>query len=365
MKILCDRQQLQEAFHVVGATAPTKTTRNILQHVMLRASGEELTLFATDEELSARMEITGVKVKQEGSMLLPARETMALLKELQHPTVSLERSEFRCNLESGTDSFVLLGDDPDQFPSEPKLEESTVLKIPSVRFLEMVQQTAFAAAREETRYAINGVLVERTDGRLRLVATDGRRLAMTFEPDDGQDEAVRVIAPLRSLQTLSRALGDGTDDDLLLHVGTHQIAFQCGRMEWISQLLDTTFPEYEGVIPKSAESTIEIPRVDLERALRKVAIMSRGDVRLVRFDFTPDGLKLSAESSDVGRADVSIDVQLKGAGGPINFNPDFVLEALRATERDVVRLDMTDDATPAKFTLDEAFTYVLMPISGS
>ena len=161
MKILCDRQQLQEAFHVVGATAPTKTTRNILQHVMLRASGEELTLFATDEELSARMEITGVKVKQEGSMLLPARETMALLKELQHPTVSLERSEFRCNLESGTDSFVLLGDDPDQFPSEPKLEESTVLKIPSVRFLEMVQQTAFAAAREETRYAINGVLVER------------------------------------------------------------------------------------------------------------------------------------------------------------------------------------------------------------
>ena len=176
---------------------------------------------------------------------------------------------------------------------------------------------------------------------------------------------MRVIAPLRSLQTLSRALGDGTDDDLLLHVGTHQIAFQCGRMEWISQLLDTTFPEYEGVIPKSAESTIEIPRVDLERALRKVAIMSRGDVRLVRFDFTPDGLKLSAESSDVGRADVSIDVQLKGAGGPINFNPDFVLEALRATERDVVRLDMTDDATPAKFTLDEAFTYVLMPISGS
>ena len=138
-----------------------------------------------------------------------------------------------------------------------------------------------------------------------------------------------------------------------------------GGTTLVSQLLEYKFPEYEVVIPKAAETSIEIQRDQLEQNLRKVAVMSSGDLRMVRFNFSSSSLEMSAESSGIGRADLVMDVEVKGAGGSISFNPDYVLDALKVADLETIRLDMTDDSTPAKLTLGEAYTYVLMPISGS
>ncbi len=366
MKILCDRQQLLEAFAFVGGITPQKTPKPILQNVLCRAEGDRLSLFATDVEMSAKVELDSVKVTRPGTVLLPARETAELLRELGEATLTLTSEDNRCTIESGPGSYVLLGADPEQFPKEPTLDTGIALELPAPRFLEMVRRTSFAAAREETRYAINGLLLDHSDGSLRMVGTDGRRLALCYlHHIDGDGEDRRVVVPIRALQALARTLPEDESGTLRITIGTTQIRFAVGSMSLISQLLDNRFPEYEQVIPKAADSTIEVRRDLLEKNLRRVRVLASDDVRMVRFQFTDSSLKLSAETSGVGRADLTMDVQLQGAGGGISFNPDYLLDALKVSDQEIVRLDMTDDSTPAKFTLGEAYTYILMPISGS
>ena len=279
--------------------------------------------------------------------------------------MTLESKEHRCKIESGTGAFVLLGDDPEQFPTEARFEANRKIELRAGRFLEMVRQTAFAAAREETRYAINGLMVDVSSGCLRLVATDGRRLALTYQNLDGDVDDHRAVIPIRALMALTKAISDDSQEPLTVSFASNQIAFAFGNVELVSQLLENRFPDYEQVIPKVADSSIELNKGMLEHNLRKVAVLSGGDVRMVVLSFKETSLGLSAESSGVGRADVSMDIDMKGAGGSISFNPDYLLDALKVCEQDVVRIDMTDDSTPAKLALGEAFSYVLMPISGS
>lgn len=364
MKILCDRTALQEAVNVVSAVVPVKTTKPILHNLIVRADSDGIVLFATDLEMAAKVRLDSVKVSRPGNVLLPARETGALLRELSDPTVTLESKDQRCRIESGGGSFVLLGEDPEQYPDEAKTEGGKKLEVPAAAMLRMIRETVFAAAREETRYAINGVLVDAAGGCVRLVATDGRRLAISYENVDSKSE-FKVVVPLRALNTLARALPEDSKELVLIEVGTKQVLFTCGRTQLVSQLLETRFPDYEGVLPKSAETTVEVQKALLEGALRRAAILSANDMRMVRFEVGEQTLRMTAESSARGRADVSIDANVKGAGGSISLNPDYILEALRACELEQVRLDMSDDSMPAKFTLGESFTYVVMPISGS
>ncbi|MFK7739499.1 MAG: DNA polymerase III subunit beta [Planctomycetota bacterium] len=367
MKILCDRAALLEAVSVVSSVVPSKTTKPILQNVLLRADGEGITLFATDLEMAAKVHLDSVKVSDPGTVLLPGRETSALLRELSDPTVTLESNEMRCRIESGGGSFVLLGEDPEQFPDEAKVESGKQLEIPASVLLRMIQETMFAAAREETRYAINGVLMDAGAGSVRMVATDGRRLAISYQNDvQGlADIEFKAVVPLRALATLARALDADSKDAMRVVIGDKQIVFNTGQTQLVSQLLDTRFPDYEGVMPKAADTTVEIEKAVLEGALRRTAILCSAEMRMVRFEVGDQSMRMTAESNARGRADVSIDCNVKGDGGSINFNPDYILEALRQCELDQIRLDMSDDSMPAKFTLGESFTYVVMPISGA
>ncbi|MBK8099230.1 MAG: DNA polymerase III subunit beta [Planctomycetes bacterium] len=365
MKILCDRTQLQEAVGVVSSVVPTKSPKPILHNLLLRVDDEGITLFATDLEMAAKTRLDAVKVSRKGLLLLPAREASALLRELSDPTVTMDSTDQRCRIESGGGSFVLLGEDPSQFPEEIKLVSNKRVELPAGRLLRMIQESAFAAAREETRYAINGVLFDLAAGCLRLVATDGRRLALSYQNIDAAQAEFKVVVPLRALTTLSRAIPEGSKDPLQIAVGDKQIEFTFGKTQLISQLLECRFPDYEGVVPKAADTSVEIQKAVLESALRKTAILCSDDLRMVKFEVGDQALRITAESSARGRADVSVDVNVKGAGGSINFNPDYILEALRVCQLDQVRLDMSDDSMPAKFTLGESFTYVVMPISGT
>ena len=367
MKILCDRNQLQEAFSFVAGIAAQKTPKPILQHVLLDAQKDRVTLYATDQEILAQVSLESVKVSKPGKVLLPAKETSALLRELSDPTLTLAGKEFRCTLESGGGSFVLVGDDPDKFPSYSRaLKGGQSFSMPAGSFVDMVRKTIFAAAREESRYMINGLLMDCRQDCLRLVGTDGRRLALNYYNFPGAEQpTLKVVVPHRALQVLSRAVTEDSKEEIKISCTDNQAGFEFGNFRLITQLLENSFPDYEVVIPKSAETSCDLDRHLLERNVRQVAVLSSGDLRVIKLNFENQSLELSAESADKGRADQVMPVDVKGAGGALSFNPDYLLEALKVADQDVVRLDMSDDSKPAKLTLGEAFTYVLMPISGS
>jgi DNA polymerase-3 subunit beta len=262
---------------------PAKTTKTVLYNFRVQADTDGITLFATDLEMAAKVTLDSVKVGKKGSVLLPARESAALLRELSDPTVTLESNDNRCKIESGGGSFVLLGEDPEQFPEEVAVKSGKRIELSCGQMLRMIQETVFAAAKEETRYAINGVLLDAGSGCVRMVATDGRRLAISYEHTDTKVE-FKVVVPLRALNTLSRALVEGSKETLHVEVGDKQIVFTTGKTQLVSQLLETRFPDYEGVLPKSADTTVEVQRSVLESALRRAAILCSADLRMVRFE---------------------------------------------------------------------------------
>jgi DNA polymerase-3 subunit beta len=364
MKVLCDRQQLTNAFAVVAGIAPSKSPKSIVQNVLVKAERDGLTLLATDLEMSARVKATAVKVDEPGRALLPARETQALLRELTEPTLSLSSRDFGCSIESGGGSFLMLGGDPDEFPPETDVEQGKKLAIRASRLQEMLRRTVFAATKEESRYAVTGVLMDCRQNCLRLVATDARRLALNYENlGEGCDD-VRVVLPLGVVNLLLKGLADAGDGMVHVVAGAQQIAFSVDDTLLVGRLLDAKFPEYESVIPKIAETTVEVNRALLETSLRRVAVLTGSDLRQAKFSFSSSTLEMTAENSAVGRADQVIDVDLKGAGGVIALNPDFLLDALRVCDVDTVRIDMTDDSVPVKLTLGETFTYICMSITG-
>ncbi|MBI5850949.1 MAG: DNA polymerase III subunit beta [Planctomycetes bacterium] len=365
MKTLCDRQELQDAFAVVSGIPPLKSTKPILQNVLMRAADDGVTFFATDNEMSARSALSSVKVSEPGVILLPAKEAAALLRELGDKTVAIQAKDGRCRIECGGGAFDLLSPDASEFPTEPSFTPEVEVEVAAKVFQAMQRMTSFAVAREETRYAINGLLLDFVDGCLRMVGTDGRRLALAYANLPSNAQRARAVVPLRALQTLAKAVPGDNDETLRIGFGKNQMRFTVGSIQLISQLLENRFPEYEQVIPKAAESTIEIDRVELERNLRRVAILASDDVRMVRFKFSGNELEMTAESSNVGKARQTMTVDMKGKGGSIAFNPDFLIDALKVCELDVVRMDMTDGSIPAKFTLGESYCYVLMPISGT
>ncbi len=367
MKILVDRNQLQAAFSLVASIAPQKTPKPILQNILMKVESDGVTLFATDYEISATVCVESVKVQEPGWVLLPARETSALLRELNDPTLTLKSKEMRCTIESGGGSFVLVGDDPEQFPSETQIGKGNKIKIPAGVFLSMIRKTMFAAAREESLYMINGVLFDCRDDCLRLVATDGRRLALNYYNLEGgkASPTIKSVVPIRALQMLTKAISEDSSEELEIMFTDNQVGFRFAGVSLVSQLLECNFPDYDVVVPKSAETSCEINRELLERNVRTVAVLSSGDLRVIRMNFEGQTLAMSAESSGVGRADQVMEVNIKGAGGSLSFNPDYLLEALKVADPAVIRLDMSDDSTPAKLTLGESFTYILMPISGS
>lgn len=366
MKILCDHHELREAFGIAASVVPSKSPKPVLQNVLLHASEKGLSLLATDLELAAHIDLDAVKVKEPGEALLPAKQTDALLREIQEPTISLETNDNRCTLEAGGGSFVLLGDDPREFPKVGFVEKNAErIEIPAGKLAEMIRQTAFAAAREESRYAINGVLIECSGDRVNLVATDGRRLAWNYWHAPGELPECRVVVPLRALTAVAKALPEASESHVTLAIESNRLGFRIGNRTIVSQLLDNRFPDYASVIPKMADTSVEVSRELLASKVRQVAILSGGDLKIVTFELSSSTLGLWAEASDLGRADVAIEVDVKGAGGSASFNPDFILDALRVSDLDTIRIDMSDASTPAKFTLGESFTYVLMPISGS
>jgi DNA polymerase-3 subunit beta len=209
MKLLCDRQQLQDAFGIVCGVVPAKSPTAILTNVLLSADRDSVTFFATDGEMSARVAIESVKVTKPGKVLLPARETGALLREIADPTVSLEAKESRCHLECSGGTFILLGEDPEVFPHEKQFETVHRLEIPGDKLLDMLRRTTFAVAREESRYAVQGELFEVKDDSFRLVATDGRRLSFCYLNLERDTPPVRAVVPVRILQALMRAIPRG------------------------------------------------------------------------------------------------------------------------------------------------------------
>ncbi len=365
MKITCARGELAEGLSLAAGIVSQKSPKKILKDVKLIASSDQrLELQATDLEIAIRYTIHAVDVAVPGEIVVPASELQAIVREIEDGTIEIESSEETVTIRFGDGYFDLMGDQVDDFPLVPTFDEKNVVELTAREFARMAERTVFATAREKTRYAINGVLLWMSSERVRMVGTDGRRMALIESPaETGLGEPCSAIVPTRGIQQMLKLLHG---DELLiqLNIGESQLMIRTPRAEIATRLIEGDFAPYERVIPESSEHRVELDRERFLANARRSALLATPESRTVRLEFANDLLTFKSYSSGVGQSEIRMDgITYSGPPIEISFNPDFLVEALRVAENDVVSLDFTSGSQAAKFNLGESFLYVVMPVT--
>jgi len=389
MKVTCDRGALAEAIGLVSSVVAARTPRPQLRCVKLTAEtigkSGRLTLAATDAEISIELRLEMVAVEREGAVLVPADKLSQIVRaEDTDPTLALEADGDVTHIRGADAHFQLRGFPADEFPDIPgpeaaakaAAEKKNGFTHTAGEIDELIRKTVFATARENSRYAINGVLLRRDGKTLECVATDGRRLALARTSlDDAGGEPVSVIAPAKALNMLQRLINDD-DEPISISTSDNRIVFALGLAEGgpaedcravlASNLVEGTFPPYEDVIPKDQDIRVGFDRDVLASAVRRAALLTNEESRGVRMAFTADDkkLELSSRVPEMGEARIGVDLaSFDGTDIEIGFNPQFITDALKVVDQPDVLLELKAHNKPGLFKAGQGFTYVVMPVN--
>ncbi len=367
MKVLCERERLREGLTVATSVIPLKSTRPAVENVCLVATDHALELVGTDLDVAVRYRIDDVKVEEPGTVLVPARVAADFVRDLTGDTVQLRTKGETFLVESGSDRCELTTVDPDEYPVVARFSEDGSVPVLGSTFTRLVSRTSFAAAREQGRYAMHGILTQVEGDTLKMVATDGRRLAVAtsaFEADatGAAPKASRAIVPSKGMQLFCRVIDDPLEQ-VRIHFGENQFGLKTSKAEVFARLIDGEFPRYTAVIPASTENLVEVETELLIRKLRLVANVTSADTRAVRLSLDKGKMTIFGRSAAMGEATTELDVEFEGKAGDIAFNPDYVIDGLKNCELERVRLEYNEKTSPGKFTLGENYIYIVMPIT--
>ncbi|HKD99743.1 MAG TPA: DNA polymerase III subunit beta, partial [Planctomycetota bacterium] len=306
MKVICGRDRLREALSVVAGALPAKTPKPILDAVKLEARKGTLSLLATDLEVAIRYEIPDVEVASSGTCVVPAREALEFVRDLGDDTVQVELARNVVRILGKEDTCELAVADAGEFPEMPAVEETCSFTAPAPELALQLERTAFAAAKEIGRFAMNGVRVEVQKDRLRAIATDGRRLslveqAIELETAAREGETSAATLPTRAVQQVVRVL-QGEAEPVKVALASDRAAFRTEHATVVTRLLEGEFPRYQAVIPKESKNVAECDSRLLAAKIRLVAHLCAPEQPIVRFQFTSSSLSLSASSPQRGEA---------------------------------------------------------------
>ena len=364
MKVLCNREKLREGLAVANGVIPAKSTKPVLENVCLVATDAGLELLGTDLEVSLRYTIADVEVSEPGTAVIPARVALDFIRDLPSETVTMELGDDEnITIQGGDDSCELVTVDPDEYPVISRFDTDGAFAIQGGNLTRLVGQTAFAAAREGGRYAMHGILTEVQGGELRMVATDGRRLALASTPVDvKKDSKEPSIIPTKGMQLFCRVISDPLDQ-VSLQFSSNQVGMKTPNAEVFARLIDGEYPRYSAVIPEETKNHVEVNADMFSRKLRLVSNVTGDDARAVRLDIKKGEVEFFGRSAGRGEAHAQMEASFKGAKTEIAFNPDYVLEGLKNCEADLVTLEFSERTSPGKFRLGENYIYVVMPIT--
>jgi DNA polymerase-3 subunit beta len=363
MKITCSTQALQEAFQIVGAVVPVRPTRPILSNVLVNASDGVLELMATDREIGIRLQVAGVTIDEEGQAAIPQARVNSILHETTDESVTLQATEDRCLVITSDSEFRLPTENAEDFPEIPTFDDTNTYEFNRADFVEMVSKTTFAAHRGKHRYALNGVLLAIESNKVRMVATDGRRLAHIEKKakKSGEIESP-VIVPTKALEQIVRVLTE-QDEIIQVNIGANQLMAKTRRATVSTLLVEGHFPPYDTVIPSDCDKKLDVNCERLHSAVRRAALVTSDESNSVFLHLTPQKMVVKSAAPETGEAEVERAVEYDGAEVEIGFSPEFLTDFLRVLTEETVRLEFRDAGSASIFRAGKDFLYVVMPVS--
>ena len=372
MKLSITKSELQKGLSRIQAVVEKRSSMPILSNVLLETEktkdGGKLVLSATDLEVGLRSE-HDVELETPGGITVAARKLFEIVRELPDEKVELDTTtsqylEIRCS----RSRFSLAGTAAEEYPTLPGAEPKKTISIQSIVLNSMIERTMYATSLDETRYNLNGVLLQvlKEENKLRMVATDGHRLALVDRNIGSEASSLPsgVIIPRKALAELKRLVDEEDADELEVGFEENAGLVRKGRVTLMMRLIEGEFPNYEQVLPKSVNHRVLIPSDTLISAVRRVALLSTERTRAIKVEFVENRLRVSSSNPDMGEALEELDIDYAGENISIGFNARYLLDCLSALAAKELELCLADELSPARVqsTEDPDSFAVIMPM---
>jgi len=366
MKFTIGKEQLINGLQAVQNIVSSRTTLPILSNVLLRGEEKRLELTATDLDVTICSAVEA-DIKEGGAFTVPVKKLFGIVRELGNSEIEVEVDEKNfCKLTAAASFYKLNGLAAEDFPPLPTFSEKKKIVLSQEKIKGMLRKTSFAVSTDETRYVLNGIYISLKDHKITMVATDGRRLALTDEEVDVNSEGeADFIVPTKAINELNRLLQP--TGELELQFTENQALFNlkgenCYSVVVITKLVEGNYPNYKQVIPAETGERVPLAREELLQALRRAEIMTSEKSNSVKMTFSKNNVTITANTPEVGEARESIAINYKGKDLAIAFNPGYLMDPLKALENDEVFLELTDELSPGVVKINGPFLYVIMPM---
>jgi DNA polymerase-3 subunit beta len=368
MKFTVARNSLLNELNLVQGVIEKKSTIPILSNILLEASGEYLDITATDLDVTIKCGCA-TTVEEEGTTTISARrlfEIVRLLPEGSNINVSVLENDWVV-LSSGKSEYKIVALPKENFPSIPEAAPA-VSQIPGKLLRSMIQRTMFAITQEESRYSLNGALLVLLPGEVRMVATDGHRLALVSKSMEvpGIDGEVRALIPRKTLVEILKLIGDQDPPVLEFGRDENHLFFSVENRRLVSRILAGQFPNYELVIPRENDKYVVADTKNFGDGIRRAAIMSDEKLKAIRLSFKPGIVELTASCAEAGEARDEVPVEYDGEGIDIGFNPQYLLDFVAVCSSESISVSLKDSETQGLFrpidSSDLDYRYIVMPM---
>ena len=358
------RDQILAPLQSVCGIVEKRHTLPILSNVLMEMDGGKLTLLATDIEIQIRTG-TASAGPEKVAMTVGARKLQDILRSLPDTAeVSLNLEEKRLQVKAGKSRFNLQTLPAEDFPRMAAADgQTSKITLTQKQFKRLLALVQYAMAQQDIRYYLNGLLLVVNGSEMRVVATDGHRLAYASEEIGGSHQRLEVILPRKTVLELSRQLADN-DDPLEITLAPTQARFQFGEIEFVTKLIDGKFPDYERVIPQSHGKVVLLGRDAFLHSLLRAAILTNEKFRGVRLVLGAGSLKIISNNAEQEEAQEELEIEYDGDTIDVGFNVTYLLDVLNNVGGDSIECRLADANSSALFLLpgNERFKYVVMPM---
>jgi DNA polymerase III subunit beta len=361
MKIKVNKEAIIDCLQKVQSVINPRNALPVLSNVLIRAEGGKLELTATDMNLTVRATMEA-DVAEAGATTLPAKRIFGVFRELSVDEAEMEVNDDNIAFIHAASSFFRIhGISEADYPTLPEMEDPKAYTMDQAAFRNMLKLTAYGASSDPNRQLLHGVLLSFKAGKLSVVATDSRRLALVEqEVEFPSDAEMDLIIPLKTVEELIRTLGESGSVKILAN--PKQVAFEFDGILVTSKLVEGSYPNFRQVIPQASGERVAMERETLLTAIRRTSQLVSDAVSGVKLTFTKNRLEVLAAAAEIGEGRETMDVKYNGPDIAISFNPAFLMDPLKALTTDEVFLDLLDDTSPGVIRSTVNFVYVLMPI---
>ncbi|MEX2179838.1 MAG: DNA polymerase III subunit beta [Gemmatimonadaceae bacterium] len=339
MRFTITREKLQEGLTAVAATVPSKTTLPVLANILVETTDKGIRISGTDLDIAVSTEVSA-DVEAQGAITIPAKKLAEIARELPPSPVKIATSgEQRVTLDCGRSHFKILGLPKDEFPSFPAVNFKDSWRVRAGDLRKLIDHTAFAVSTEESRPILNGVLWELRAELMRMVATNGHRLAKMEVPiATAGAPASDLIVPPKALEQIRRLFPE--DEELEIARGDNHLGFRSPFTSVFTRLIEGPYPNYLQVIPKDNDKHAIADKVALTSALKRMSVIASDQTHRIRLSFNQALLRFSVQTPDLGEATDELPVRYDGDPLDIGFNANYLLEILRYIPTDEVKITM-------------------------